>query len=266
VNDLVAAKHVEEVGHLLRRDIALEPRAGEDARDLRDEPRADDPLEALARPHALTPLRLALDAAVAEGLLAGDPAEQVVLPRRRAGRAWSTRERRFLTRAELVRLLDEVPPKWRPLFELLAATGLWISAQRAVGYPGFTGSAPGGQPWPCLLSEWSVLDPTRTPRKRSEETFMNARRLVNIVLAALAAVSVVTTSSAAADARPPRIVAAVMQDRDGDGRADAVRLTYSERVRRARDRDGRYPFRVAGYRVRSVGAAKRRSCGPRACT
>ena len=53
--------------------------------------------------NALTPLRLALDAAVAEGLLDANPAEQVVLPRRRAGRAWSTRERRFLTRAELVR-------------------------------------------------------------------------------------------------------------------------------------------------------------------
>jgi integrase len=77
--------------------------------------------------NALTPLRLALDAAVAEGLLDANPAEQVVLPRRRAGRAWSTRERRFLTRAELVRLLDEVPAKWRPLFELLAATGLRIS-------------------------------------------------------------------------------------------------------------------------------------------
>jgi integrase len=77
--------------------------------------------------NALTPLSLAPDAAVAEGLLDANPAEQVVLPRRRAGRAWSTRERRFLTRAELVRLLDEVPAKWRPLFELLAATGLRIS-------------------------------------------------------------------------------------------------------------------------------------------
>ena len=81
--------------------------------------------------NALTPLRLALDAAVAEGLLAANPAEQVVLPRRRAGRAWSMRERRYLTRAELVRLLEEVPAKWRPLFELLAATGLRIS--EAVG-------------------------------------------------------------------------------------------------------------------------------------
>jgi integrase len=50
-----------------------------------------------------------------------------VLPRRRAGRAWSTSARRYLTRAELVRLLDEVPAKRRPLFELLAATGLRIS-------------------------------------------------------------------------------------------------------------------------------------------
>jgi hypothetical protein len=60
-------------------------------------------------PNAITPLRLALDAAVAEGLLDANPAEQVVLPRRRSGRALSTRERRYLTRAELVRLLDEVP-------------------------------------------------------------------------------------------------------------------------------------------------------------
>ncbi len=77
--------------------------------------------------NVLTPLRLALDAAVAEGLLDANPAEQVVRPRRRAGRAWSVRERRNLTRAELVRLLDEIPAKWRPLFELLAATGVRIS-------------------------------------------------------------------------------------------------------------------------------------------
>ena len=77
--------------------------------------------------NVLTPLRLALDAAVAEGLLDANPAEQVVLPRRRAGRAWSVHERRYLTRAELGRLLDEVPAKWRSLFELLAATGLRIS-------------------------------------------------------------------------------------------------------------------------------------------
>ena len=37
------------------------------------------------------------------------------------------RERRFLTRAELGALLEEAPPKWLPLFELLATTGLRIS-------------------------------------------------------------------------------------------------------------------------------------------
>lgn len=77
--------------------------------------------------NTLTPLRLVLDAAVAEGLLEANPAAHVVLPRRRAGRAWDLQERRFLTRAELRRLLEEVPAKWRPLFDLLATTGLRIS-------------------------------------------------------------------------------------------------------------------------------------------
>jgi hypothetical protein len=52
VNDRVATQHVEEVGHLLRRDVAVEPPAGEDAGELRDELWADDQLEALARPRA----------------------------------------------------------------------------------------------------------------------------------------------------------------------------------------------------------------------
>ncbi len=66
--------------------------------------------------NTLTPLRLALDAAVADGLLDANPAEHVVVPRRRAGRTWSMRERRFPTRAELVRLLDEVPARVAPVF------------------------------------------------------------------------------------------------------------------------------------------------------
>lgn len=77
--------------------------------------------------NALTPLRLTLDAAVAQGLLETNPASAVVLPRRRRGRAWEMEERRFLTREELARLLEEIPLKWRPLFDLLAATGLRIS-------------------------------------------------------------------------------------------------------------------------------------------
>jgi integrase len=97
--------------------------------------------------NVLTPLRLTLGAAVAEGLLNANPAEQVVLPRRRAGRAWSTRERRYLTRAELARLLDEVPPKWGPLFELLAATGLRISEAVGLGWSDLVlDAAPAGTP------------------------------------------------------------------------------------------------------------------------
>jgi integrase len=77
--------------------------------------------------NALTPLRAVLDAAVAEGMLEQNLAKTVGLPRRRGGRAWEFKERRFLTRDELARLLDEVPAKWRPLFDLLALTGLRIS-------------------------------------------------------------------------------------------------------------------------------------------
>ncbi len=47
-----------------------------------------------------------------------------------------------------------------------------------------------------------------------------------------------------------------MRDADGDARADAVLLTYSERVRHGVDHDGKYPFAIKGYRIRSLGAAK----------
>jgi integrase len=91
------------------------------------QPRRNGRLRDRSIANAITPLRLALDAAVAEGLLEVNPFEAAVLPRRRAGRAWEMKERRFLTREELGRLLDEAPGKWRPLFDLLAATGLRIS-------------------------------------------------------------------------------------------------------------------------------------------
>jgi integrase len=50
-----------------------------------------------------------------------------VLPRRRRGRAYEHDERRFSSRQQLARLLAEIPSQWRPLFELLASTGLRIS-------------------------------------------------------------------------------------------------------------------------------------------
>lgn len=77
--------------------------------------------------NVLTPLRAVLDTATAEGLLDKNPAAAVVLPRRRGGRSWSAKEARYLTRAELRRLLEEIPEKWKPLFDLLAVTGLRIS-------------------------------------------------------------------------------------------------------------------------------------------
>jgi hypothetical protein len=84
---------------------------------------------------------------------------------------------------------------------------------------------------------------------------VSVRRGLANVLVVLAGVAVVATSAAAPDRRPPRIVSALMQDADRDARADSVRLTYSMRIRHARDRDGRYPFAVVGYRIRSVGTA-----------
>jgi hypothetical protein len=65
----------------------------------------------------------------------------------------------------------------------------------------------------------------------------------------------VLAPTAATDRKPPRIMTAAMLDADADSRADRVRLTYSERVRHRVDADGRYPFAVSGYRIRSVGKA-----------
>jgi hypothetical protein len=54
-----------------------------------------------------------------------------------------------------------------------------------------------------------------------------------VLLLLLTGASAITASPAA----PPRIVAAAMHDADGDFRADSVRLTYSQSIRHARDRD-----------------------------
>jgi hypothetical protein len=77
--------------------------------------------------NALTPLRLCLEAAAAEGLVKPGVGEALTLPRRRGGRRWEFTERRFLTREALGMLLEEIPPAHKPLFLLLASTGLRIS-------------------------------------------------------------------------------------------------------------------------------------------
>jgi hypothetical protein len=75
----------------------------------------------------------------------------------------------------------------------------------------------------------------------------------------VAAVVVLTAAGAVgSDHRSPRVVAAAMEDANGNSRADRVRVTYSERVRHRPDRDGRYPFTVAGYRIRAIGPTSSR--------
>ncbi len=78
-------------------------------------------------------------------------------------------------------------------------------------------------------------------------------RLWMVLSSVVVALVVVLAPAAAPDRKSPRIVAAAMLDADRDSRADRVRLTYSERVRHLVDKDGRYPFTVAGYRIRSIG-------------
>jgi integrase len=77
--------------------------------------------------NAVLPLRACLRHAAGVGLVVGDVDAAIVLPRRRRGRAYEHDERRFLSRRQLARLLAEIHAQWRPLFELLASTGLRIS-------------------------------------------------------------------------------------------------------------------------------------------
>ncbi len=63
-------------------------------------------------------------------------------------------------------------------------------------------------------------------------------------------------SAFGADKIAPKISKAAVQDLDHDGRADAVLVTFSEKVRHSADTKKPFPFAVAGYKVKSVGAAK----------
>ena len=48
-----------------------------------------------------------------------------------------------------------------------------------------------------------------------------------------------------------------MVDADGNGLADGVVLIYTRRINHRRDTDGRYPFRVRGYKIRRIARARR---------
>ena len=62
-----------------------------------------------------------------------------------------------------------------------------------------------------------------------------------------------SSSTAARDRQLPRIVAAAMQDVDRDSRTDRVRITYPSVSGTPPTGTASYPFRIAGYRIRSVG-------------
>jgi hypothetical protein len=85
---------------------------------------------------------------------------------------------------------------------------------------------------------------------------MSVSRLWAIPMALVTAAVVVFAPAAARDHKPPRIVAAAMVDTNGNFRADGLRLTYSERIRHAADRDRHYPLGVLGYRIRSIGVGR----------
>ncbi len=61
------------------------------------------------------------------------------------------------------------------------------------------------------------------------------------------------------DRRAPRMTCAVTSDGNGDGRVDAVVLTYSKRVRSRASSGGTVPFSVAGRRVLAAGGARGRN-------
>ena len=68
-----------------------------------------------------------------------------------------------------------------------------------------------------------------------------------------------TAPAGAGAATAPKISKASMKDADGDDRADRIQLTYDEPVNHVADSDGTYPFAVAGYQVKKVGAASART-------
>ena len=76
-----------------------------------------------------------------------------------------------------------------------------------------------------------------------------------VLAVALLALLVLPAAAHAADQTAPTIARAELKDTDHDGRADVMAVTFSETVRHAKDTVKPFPLRVAGYTVRSVGAA-----------
>lgn len=87
---------------------------------------------------------------------------------------------------------------------------------------------------------------------------MTRRRFAPMLLALVVALGLLPLSPASAAVnKPPRIKKAVMKDRNMDGKADRIVLTYTEKINHRADRDGRYPFKIQGYKIRKVTKAYR---------
>jgi integrase len=76
--------------------------------------------------NAVAPLRLCLLEGEAAGYLESETISGLVVPGRR-GHGASATQARFLTRAQLRCLLDQIPAQWSGFFSLLASTGLRVS-------------------------------------------------------------------------------------------------------------------------------------------
>ena len=78
------------------------------------------------------------------------------------------------------------------------------------------------------------------------------RRAILAVISASALVVAAWMPVHAADRRPPKVSKAVMVDKDEDGFADRVVITYTEKIKHRADDDGTYPLRVVGYKILRV--------------
>ena len=81
----------------------------------------------------------------------------------------------------------------------------------------------------------------------------------HVLGAVVAALLGLLAAAPAQAASAPRIKAAYASDSDRDGHVDGVSITWSKPVRGGRDIRAPFAFRVAGYRVTSVGAATGKS-------
>ena len=86
---------------------------------------------------------------------------------------------------------------------------------------------------------------------------MKVSRVVRGAIALALLLGLVPMGAAqAAVNKPPRIKKAELKDKDADGLADRIVLTYNERINHKLD-TARFPFRVDGYKILKVNGARR---------